>query len=357
MENDNNSLLPKVSSASLFYTLAAIILVVIILIYFETIIKPIFIAMIIWFLIKQLKDGIGRIRVKGRALPGWLRSILALLVILIFFYSIIELLIINIEMIVAAAPEYADKLTNLYNTLVEKINNPNVSDYLRENLEKLNIAGMAGSVINSISSALSNLAVILVFAIFFILEEAIAGVKIEKLFPGRGEKYEKFKHNLNQVSDSVRSYLVSKTIISLITGVISYIALLILGIDFAFLWAFLVFILNYIPYVGPLISSLLPAVFAILFKGELIWFVYVFVVLEGIQIILGNFVEPAMMGKSLNLSPLAVLVALSFWSAIWGVVGMILSVPITSVMVIIMGQVPSSRYLAILLSEKGEVGN
>jgi predicted PurR-regulated permease PerM len=79
--------------------------------------------------------------------------------------------------------------------------------------------------------------------------------------------------------------------------------------------------------------------------------------MEGIQVVLGSFVEPSFMGKSLNLSPLAVLVALSFWGSIWGVVGMILSVPITSVMVIIMSQVPSSRYLAIILSEKGDLGS
>jgi predicted PurR-regulated permease PerM len=162
-------------------------------------------------------------------------------------------------------------------------------------------------------------------------------------------------NNLGSVTDSIRSYLSSKTLISIVTGGISYVILLIMGVDFAFLWGFLVFLLNFIPYIGPLISSLIPAVFAVLAKGDLWQFLWVFAAMEGVQIVLGNFVEPLIMGKGTNLSPITVIISLAFWGMIWGLVGMILAVPITAVMVIIMGQSPSARYLAILMSEKGEL--
>jgi predicted PurR-regulated permease PerM len=136
---------------------------------------------------------------------------------------------------------------------------------------------------------------------------------------------------------------------------VSYIVLLIMGVEYAFLWAFLVFILNFIPYIGPLISSFLPAVFAVITSGELLQFVYVFVALEIIQIIIGNFVQPMVMGKGTNLSPITVIVALALWGMLWGIVGMILAVPIMAVIVIICSQIPSARYIAILLSDKGDI--
>jgi len=141
----------------------------------------------------------------------------------------------------------------------------------------------------------------------------------------------------------------------IIIAIISYVALLILGVDFPVLWAFLVFILNFIPYIGPLISSLLPAILATIQFGDLMYFVYVFVTMEVIQVILGNFVQPKMMGKSMNISALTVLIALAFWGSIWGVEGMILAVPIASIMIIVMYQFPSTKGIAIMLSEKGEV--
>ncbi len=128
-----------------------------------------------------------------------------------------------------------------------------------------------------------------------------------------------------------------------------------MGVEYAFLWSFLIFIFNFIPYVGPLFSSLFPAIFAVLTTSDLMQFVYVFAAMEGVQIILGNFVEPKMMGKGTNLGPVIVIVALAFWGMIWGIVGMVLAVPVTAVLVIILSQIRSTRFMAILLSEKGEI--
>ena len=157
------------------------------------------------------------------------------------------------------------------------------------------------------------------------------------------------------MSASVRSYIWSKTVISLITAAVSYVILIIMGIDYAFLWSSLIFVLNFIPYVGPLISSLLPSIFAVLITGDFMQFLYVFVALEAVQIVLGNFVEPLIMGKGTNLGPIAVVISLAFWGMIWGIAGMILAVPVTAVFVIILSQMPSTRYMAILLSEKGNL--
>jgi len=352
---ENESLLPKVTASSVFYSLAAIALSIFAMIYFQGIFKPLVIAMLIWLLIKYLKDLLGKISINGKVLPSIIRNILAFLIMIAMIYLVVELLIRNIEMIIAATPEYLKKFDETYNRVIGLINNPNFSEYLKQWINNLNLGGMAGSILNSLSGFVSDSAVVIVYAIFFVLEEAAVNSKVNRLFPVKGNKYKKFLGNIGRINDSIRTYLVSKTLISLITSVVSYLVLLIMKVDYAFLWSFIIFILNYIPYVGPLISSLIPAVFAVLMKGELIWFIYVFAALEGVQIVLGSFVEPAVMGKTTNLSPITVIVGLSLFGLIWGIVGMILAVPITSVIVIICSQIPSKRYLAVLLSEKGNI--
>ncbi len=235
------------------------------------------------------------------------------------------------------------------------INDPKYVEYIQKWVNGIDLAGMAKALMNSLSSYLANVAVVIVYVIFFIMEDATQRLKVEKLFPEKGKQYKKFMNNMMQISNSIRSFLWQKTLISLITGVVSYVILLIMGVDYAFLWSFLIFMLNFIPYIGPLFSSLFPAIFAVIITGDLMQFVYVFAAMEGVQIILGNFIEPMMMGKGTNLGPITVIVALAFWGMIWGMVGMILAVPVSAVLVIVLSQIPSTRYLAILLSEKGNI--
>lgn len=352
---EKQSLLPGMSARSVFYVLASLTLGILGLLYFSSILKPLVIAFLIWFIINQVKVSLGYIKVRGRSLPAAIRSILAFLVIFIVIYLVAELLIYNIEGIVAAMPEYIENLNLSFSKVSEIINNPSYTEYLQKWINNLNLSGMATSIVSSLSGFVANSAVVLVYVIFFLLEDASFRVKIDRLFPNKKEEYTRFISNLKSVNESIRYYIWSMTAVSLVTGVISYIVLLMMGVEYAFLWSFLVFILNFIPYIGPLISSVLPAIFAVITTGELLQFIYVFAALEGIQIIIGNFVQPMVMGKGTNLAPITVIVALSVWGMIWGIVGMILAVPIMAVLVIILSQVPSARYLAIILSEKGSI--
>jgi len=158
---------------------------------------------------------------------------------------------------------------------------------------------------------------------------------------------------LGRINSSINSYLTIKTAMSLLTGFVSYIILVIIGVDFPILWAFLIFLFNFIPYIGSMIATLLPSLFAIFQFGS-IW-TAVLVLIQTVQFAVGSLIEPRFMGKTLNLSPLVVILALSFWGSIWGVLGMLLSVPITSVIIIILGQIPETRSLAVFMSETGEI--
>jgi predicted PurR-regulated permease PerM len=144
-------------------------------------------------------------------------------------------------------------------------------------------------------------------------------------------------------------------VVSLLTGFLSYFALLFIGVDAPLFWSFLIFILNFIPTIGSLIATIFPAIFAMLQYGEFTPGILVLAIVGAIQLIIGNLVEPRVMGNSLNISPLVVFLTLSLWGVMWGVIGMLLSVPITVILIIIMSEFPGTRPFAILLSQKGNI--
>ena len=131
--------------------------------------------------------------------------------------------------------------------------------------------------------------------------------------------------------------------------------LLFIGVDAPVFWAFLIFVLNFIPTIGSLIATLFPAIFALLQFGEFTPGILVLAIVGTIQLIVGNFIEPRVMGNSLNISPLVVFLTLAIWGVIWGITGMLLSVPITVILIIVMSEFPSTQPLAILLSQKGSI--
>ena len=352
---NNESLIPRTSLSTSFYGLATVALSILGLVYLEGILKPLVIAILIWFVINRLKIMIGKIKIGNKSLPSWACNLLALVIIVSITFMVVELLISNLEGIIASMPEYVANMNDQYDEATAFINDPKYSEYFQKWINGLNISALATSLLNSLSGVVASLAVVIVYVIFLLLEDTARKDKISSLFPVKGKQYKKFNSTSKSIEEAIRSYLWSKTVISLITGIISYIILVIMGVDYAFLWSFLIFIMNFIPYIGPLISSLLPAIFAVLSTGNIWKFVYVFAAMEGVQIIIGNFIEPKVMGKSTNLGPVVVIVALAFWGMIWGIAGMILAVPISSVIVIICSRIPSARYLAVLFSEKGNL--
>jgi predicted PurR-regulated permease PerM len=193
-----------------------------------------------------------------------------------------------------------------------------------------------------------------IYVLFLLLEENIFHYKLEALYPDKGKQAKTVKL-FEKMDKNISRYMSLKTLVSFLTGLLSYFVLLAFGIDAPVFWAMLIFVLNYIPTIGSLIATVFPAMFAVLHFGELAPFVYILVSVGFIQVIVGNIIEPKVMGNSLNISSLVVLLSLTVWGGIWGIMGMILSVPITVMMIIVFEEIPSLRFIAILLSEKGKL--
>lgn len=218
---------------------------------------------------------------------------------------------------------------------------------------QLNPSRYLGDVARMLQDFASNAVFILIYLGFIIASRRGFERKIVGLFPHREERQEAVEA-FHRIRDGVEQYLWVQTVTGLIIAAGSWAVMAAVGLDNALFWAFLIFIASYIPVVGGLIGILAPPVFALV-EFDTYWqAIVLLVVLQTIQFIVGNVLLPRMQGRSLNIDPVVVLLALAFWGAIWGVTGMFLSTPLTVMLMVILAQLPGTRWVAVLLSADGE---
>lgn len=326
------------------------------LIYFRAFLEPIVLALLVWYLIRTTRKYIAKFSINGKALPHWLQRVVAFVLTFSFIYAIYQIISVNISLIADNSDTYDRNLQLFLARMHEFSQKYDFLPNVEEAIEKIDYQSILSSTLGSLSVALGNFTLVVVYVIFFLIEENYLDEKLLRMFQKEGSR-KNVSVIFERISSAINKYFTVKTEVSLLTAIVSYVLLLILGVDFPVLWAFIIFVLNYIPYVGSLVATLLPAIFSI-FQFASFWpFVYVIVTIEVVQIIIGNYIEPKLMGRTLNLSPLVVIIALSFWGSIWGILGMILSVPMISILVIISAQFPSTKGLAVLLSENGNLSH
>lgn len=186
------------------------------------------------------------------------------------------------------------------------------------------------------------------------IEQSTFNQKFSAMFPSRRQS-KKMRYILDSIDTNMKKYLFVKTVISAITGVASFIWLQLIGLEFAGVWAFIVFITSYIPTIGAIVACGLPILYSIISAPSLQQPLLTTVGLIGLQIIFGNILEPKLTGKTLNLSTLAILINLVVWGTIWGIAGMFFSVPLLVATYIICAQFDSTRWIAVLLSADGQI--
>lgn len=329
------------------------IAVVVILVFGKNLLQPFALALLIWLLIKAIRDFVKKLKFGKRSLPVWIYNILSFILIFGVLGLAGNLLSYNITNMSEKLPLYEEN----FNEIVAYINNVlgiDIYALFDEYTGEFDFKGVFSAIFSSITEVFGDTFMIILYVLFLMLEEAIFPKKIKAMFSDQ-EKFEKANELIKKINKSVNSYISIKTLVSLITATASYIALLIIGVDFAFFWAFIIFILNFIPTIGSLIATVFPALMALLQNAAFTPFVLVLIIIGAIQLAVGNFIEPKITGKSLNISTLTILLTLGFWGAIWGIVGMILSVPITVILMIIFAQFPTTRKISILASSDGNV--
>lgn len=239
-----------------------------------------------------------------------------------------------------------DHIQNIpYLSEVTILDQPLSETLMQVNPEKA--MGIGANILSNLGDVLSNTLLILLVAIFILME---IGVFKDKIIHFSCSKVD-YSEKINSFILSVKNYMMIKTWISLVTGLLISFCLWIIGVEHFMLWGFIAFIFNYVPTVGSLLAAI-PAVclaFIQFGSGTALLVIIVFV---AVNLIMGNVVEPKFMGEGLGLSPTFVLMSLIFWGSILGPIGMLLSIPLTMVVKIAANNSDDWHWLSIILSDK-----
>jgi predicted PurR-regulated permease PerM len=250
-------------------------------------------------------------------------------------------------------PTYGQKIESILTSLFERLNilfSLNLESFKWfDQLDVNKVGNLLLDTLGGFLSFLTNLFLILLFMVFILAGRGQTQTKILRSFNKKdGQKLTEIRNNIDA---QIQRYLGIKTIISFITGLLATGVLLIFGVDFAVVWGFFTFILNYIPNIGSIIATALPVIIAV-FQFDSLWTaIWILIILGSVQMTLGNFIEPRIMGHGLGLSPLVVVFSLVFWGWLWGLPGMILAVPIAAIIKIVISNIPSLEFVSVLMSK------
>jgi predicted PurR-regulated permease PerM len=248
--------------------------------------------------------------------------------------------------------KYESALTSISDSFVKFLNDKGMNinhDQLFSFIQPAKILEFTAGALNKLVNMMGNTFLILLIVLFTLMEFGSFSVKAKAILVGSDKSISYF----STILQNIRHYLGIKTLICLLTGVFVFIALLIIGVDYPLLWALIAALMNYIPNIGSIIAALPAVLFALvqLGLGGAFWTLGSFMIVNNV---LGNFVEPRIMGKGLGLSTLVVFLSLLFWGFILGPVGMFLSVPFTMTIKIILEQNEKTKWIAILLGTPDE---
>ncbi|MEI6896155.1 MAG: AI-2E family transporter [Psychromonas sp.] len=252
-----------------------------------------------------------------------------------------------------ALPSYQAQLSHQLNWILTWMASHNLSfslNEVRDYFDPSKIMGLVSTTLSGFSSVLGNVFLLLLTVVFMLSESQGFIKKLHIAF----DDSEKTDQRIDHFMTMVNRYMAIKTIISLATGLIIGFVLWLMGVDFFVLWALLAFLLNYIPNIGSIIAAV-PAVILTFLQLGAMPAVFVIALFLGVNTIMGSVLEPKYMGRSLGLSTLVVFLSLIFWGWLLGIVGMLLSVPLTMIFKIALESSEDGRWFAILLSSDDEV--
>ncbi len=339
-------------SNNLMISLAAIVIILTGIKFSEAIISPLLIALFITAI-----SGPAMLWLLNKKVPAGLAVTLIILTIVIIGFFISSILSTSLHNFSANMPFYQERLLGINTTLTSFLAKFGIHLQIAELTKMLNLGkvmGFVGSTFNQVLGALTNIFLILMMVIFLLLELTGFRFKLSLISKNPVETMAR----LGSVSETISRYFKIKTLTSIITAVPIIIVLSLMGIDFPVLWGIVVFLLNFVPNIGSIIAAV-PVILLALVQFGFIAAGEVALLYLLVNNIIGNFIEPRLMGLSLGLSTLVVFLSLVFWGWLLGPIGMFLSVPLTMTFKIVMDSNDDTRWISILLSnqesnDKGE---
>ncbi len=315
-----------------------------------SILLPLIIAIFLSFIIAPLVNMLDKMHI-----PRVLALILTLLVLFGVMFLIYLFLQTSVNSFIKEYPKYASRYTEISSQIETMVlqrfdisfdfsTDIDWQGALRDYLVRL-----SGSLINFFSS----LILIIIFLIFLLLEKPLFKSKLARAFDEETGRH--IGRIIEHINQQVGRYINLKFFISLATGLFVWFFLLIIGVDFPIVWGVLAFLLNFIPSIGSFVLVVITITMGVIqFYPNMGKIIAVAATMIATQVTIGNFLDPRLQGRRLNISPLLILFSLIFWGWIWGVIGMFLSVPIMVVIQITCENIPALRPIAVLM-ESGHV--
>ncbi|MGJ8563794.1 MAG: AI-2E family transporter [Alphaproteobacteria bacterium] len=320
---------------------------------------PLALAIFIWLIIDAFARWLDRLSPK---FPYWLALTVAILSVVAALIGVVVVIINTAADVINQAPKYEARLREIFTQLDGVLSNLGgmfrMEDVgLKSLIDQINpeekISQVLGGIVGSIQGVGSEFILIAIYVAFLFAAQSSFPKKMDDLFPDQNRRAQAAKVG-RRIRHSIEKYIGVQTVISMMQTVVSYVAMTALGLENALFWALVIFVLNYIPIIGGFIAVALPSLFALVEFDSSGRVALLVGLLFGAQFVIGNTIQPKMMGDSMNLSALVVVLSLTLWGALWGGVGAFLSAPLTVIIMIILAQFPTTRWIAVLLSSDGE---
>jgi len=314
---------------------------------------PLVLAIFIWYMNNLLVRQLEQLRIGQWTLPRPLQYLIGGGLVLLAVWLFVRMLTNNITQVVDSAAAYQANIERLVDDVFSRLPFEEPPE-LANLIDQLDFGALVRGTAGAMGSLIGNMGLIMVYLLFLFLEQRFFGHKLAAIFKGQKD-LDDAKAMLAKIDADVATYLGIKTLISAVTAFLAWAIMAAVGLDFAAFWAVLVFILNFIPNIGSFLATIFPALLALVQFDTLTPFLIIVLGITAIQITVGNFIEPNLMGRSLNISPLIVILSLVIWGTIWGIPGMFLCVPITVIVMIILNRFEGSRWIALALSKTGQI--
>ena len=369
-----------------FIVVMGLVFITIILKELQNIFIPFVIAYLLYFLFNPLNNFLERKRI-----PLGITVLLDVIVIALLTWGISFFIIDSFSRFGSQFPIYAEKLNKIVIDAAVSLGihdkfftNFSIQDLIKTIDYKL----LAGNLFNSTFSILGNILFVLFFFVFVVTGHQSTYESIKKRYvyqkvrpelkkikknykenpelqtemarnlennfdSEKLKKEEKLTSTFKEINEQIKKYIVSKILLNFSAGIIVTAILALFGVDFPIIWGMFTFLFNFIPSIGSAIALILPVLMVLIQFGSIGYALLIGLIIIGVQTLIFNLLEPAIVGKSLNLNPLLILLSVLVWGYIWGIIGMLLAVPLTAIIKIIISnsESPDLQFISDLMSK------
>jgi len=305
----------------------------------QPLLVPLVFSLLLWAVVNAMVEALTALRV-----PRYLAFAGSLLLLLAAIWLIIQIIGDQATELAKAIPSYGRKLSGIAVHLLHPLNINIKPDDI---VSTATLTGVLTNAAASVGTSLLAVLQVLVYMGFLIAEQGQMAEKVARL-QRDADRHNEIRQVVAAIARQIQSYLGVCTVLSAIMAGATYALLTVLGVQFAGFWAVVIFLLTYVPTIGA-VGVAFPAVMALVQFGTFPAPIIILVVLGALHFVLLNVAETLILGQTLNLSPFAIIIALTFWGLVWGVSGLFLAVPVTGAIAIVCNHIEKLRWISILL--------